>query len=612
MRGTFHQFLLRGVPLTACSAAMLAVVLAGPAAAARHAPQRQAGLTVVHYGSVASLRSAALESGARVVRRISQLHLAELRTAPAAARALQELKGIGYLDAPVLRHALAEPAIAPAPVFGGAYEWQYAATRAELVPQAALQAASGVKIAVLDSGADVLAPDLAAKAPATWSVTGNSTDVTDYQGHGTFVASLAAGSRTNAEGVAGFGGDSKLLVVQTGASSFTDVDEAAAIVYAVDHGARVINMSFGGPTTSATEKAAIDYAVSHGVLLVAAAGNSGLSGNPPMYPAALLQPLGSNGQGGIGLSVGATSINGSRASFSSYGSYISLAAPGENVFGALSSGSDPSEWPRHTLPGSAAGLYGYANGTSFSSPEVAGAAAVVWGANPLLNAAGVAAILKQTASGNGSWNQETGYGVLDVAAAVARAQGVAVTPPVAQLSGNRSGLHLTLSWSATNALSYRLTVSRDGGPTQVLLGATTSTSAAYELEPGHTYSFTVSATDAYGATAVSAPYVLTLPFSAVKLGLRVARGFKAANGRVRLSAIFNPESPTVARAGRTVVLESFDGRTWHSFARARTNATGVASWTMKLRRGRYRIRAHYAGALDLGAATSGAVKLRVG
>ena len=79
--------------------------------------------------------------------------------------------------------------------------------------------------------------------------------------------------------------------------SFTDIDEAAAIVYAVDHGARIINLSLGGPTTSSTERRAVDYAVAKGVLLVAAIGNSHGGGNPVEYPAALLQPVGSRGVG---------------------------------------------------------------------------------------------------------------------------------------------------------------------------------------------------------------------------------------------------------------------------------------------------------------------------
>jgi thermitase len=71
---------------------------------------------------------------------------------------------------------------------------------------------------------------------------------------------------TNGEGIAGFGGDAQLLIVKaaTGSSTITDVDEAAAIVYAVDHGARIINLSFGGPSTSTTERRAVDYAVAQG------------------------------------------------------------------------------------------------------------------------------------------------------------------------------------------------------------------------------------------------------------------------------------------------------------------------------------------------------------
>jgi subtilisin family serine protease len=120
-------------------------------------------------------------------------------------------------------------------------------------------------------------------------------------------------------------------------------------------------------------------------------------------------------------------MSGSRAIFSNSGSYLSLAAPGDNVFSAVSSLAPTSRFPRTSLPGSVTGLYGYASGTSFAAPEVAGAAALVWAANPLLDANAVADILKSTASSGGAWTPDLGWGVLDVGAAVARATGAPAT-----------------------------------------------------------------------------------------------------------------------------------------------------------------------------------------
>jgi serine protease len=133
----------------------------------------------------------------------------------------------------------------------------------------------------------------------------------------------------------------------------------------------------------------------------------------------LLQPIGSNGRGGIGLAVGATAMDGNRAFFSNTGSYLSLAAPGFNVFAAESA---DCEWPRADLPWASPGYYGWASGTSFATPEVAGAAALVWAANPRLTATQVAKVLKESASGTG-WNPELGWGRLDAAAAVQLALG---------------------------------------------------------------------------------------------------------------------------------------------------------------------------------------------
>jgi subtilisin family serine protease len=392
---------MSGAARALCAAVAVALLAAPSATSASSSVTRQ----VVSYRSAAEL--AALErSGAHVVRTLPALRSAVVETArPVGKR-------------PVLRRAMTvdEPALAQTYLPGVAWEWQWDAARMGQVPDRVLRAAAGVKIAVIDSGADLGAPDVRDKAPGTWSVLSRSHRVRDRLGHGTFVSSLAAGSVGNGVGISGFGGDARLLVVQAidADGYITDVDEAAAIVYAVKHGARVINLSIGGSETSSVEQRAIRWAARQGALVVAAAGNEHEDGNRPEFPAALLQPVGSNGRGGIGLAVGATSMDGTRADFSNTGSYLSLAAPGENVFAAESADSD---WPRANLPWASPGTYGWASGTSFAAPEVAGAAALVWAANPRLSATQVAQVLKQSATGT-SWNAELGWGRLDAAAAV--------------------------------------------------------------------------------------------------------------------------------------------------------------------------------------------------
>src|SRR5438067_12291971 len=163
---------------------------------------------------------------------------------------------------------------------------------------AALAFAQPVTVAVVDTGANVEAPVIAAKHPSTYDIRTRSRDVADTNGHGTQVASIIARE----------GGSSRLLVVRAGSSSgaFTDANEAAGIRYAVEHGARIINLSLGGPRTSAVERAAVRYALAHNVLVIAAAGDD--YANRPEYPAALL--------GSGGLAVAAVGDNGSRALFS--------------------------------------------------------------------------------------------------------------------------------------------------------------------------------------------------------------------------------------------------------------------------------------------------------
>ena len=206
-----------------------------------------------------------------------------------------------------------------------------------------------------------------------YDVRSGGRDVRDLNGHGTRVAALIA--RENAS--------ARLLIIRAGSSSgaFSDRNEAGAIRYAVDHGARIINLSLGGAGTSTIERAAVRYAIARGALIVAAAGDDYAS--RPEYPAALLGPN--------GLAVAAVLHDGTHAPFSNTGPWVSIAALGEE-------------------------------GTSFAAPVIAAAAARVWAANPRLTARQVVAVCRRHASGRGIRTNEVGFGVVDVAAAIARAR----------------------------------------------------------------------------------------------------------------------------------------------------------------------------------------------
>jgi subtilisin family serine protease len=493
-----------------CGTATTACVLASSAAAlptaAVHGPWPR-GVAVVSYESPRDLTTALRHAHGRVVRRVPALRVAEV--APRGGftpfvEALARQRGIRSVERLATKTRAGEPALTLLQASGLALEWQYAATRCDGVPAQVLRAAGQITIGVVDTGADVTAPDLAAKNVQGFNLAARNADIRD------FVSSLAAGSVSNGEGIAGFGGDANLLVVKVAGKGGTisDVDEAAAIVYAVDHGARIVNLSFGGPTTSATERAAIDYAAGQGVLLVAAVGNEFRSGNPVEYPAALLQPVGSNGRGGRGLAVGASTLDGTRASFSNTGTHVSLAAPGEDVLGAVSSLAPPARFDRVSLPGSRAGIYGVGSGTSFAAPQVAGAAALVWAANPSLAPGDVAQILKQTASGRGGWTPELGFGVIDVASAVSRAAG---TAQALQLVASRTGLRIRLRWQGSPASAYRVSVSTDGWPARKLFEGPGETTT-FGARRGHTYVFAATGLDEAGATvAASAAVRIRVP-----------------------------------------------------------------------------------------------------
>jgi thermitase len=209
---------------------------------------------------------------------------------------------------------------------------------------------AGVSIAILDTGVDQNHPDLSDKIAKNVNFT-DSTTVDDVHGHGTHVAGIAAASTNNAIGVAGLGYDSTIMNVKvlgdSGSGYYSWV--VSGITWAADNGAQVINMSLGGTASSRALEDAINYAWSKGVIVVAAAGNGGTSS--PFYPAYYANCI----------AVAATDRYDARASWSNYGDWVDVAAPGVSIYA--------------TLKGSS---YGYKSGTSMASPHVAGLAALVF------------------------------------------------------------------------------------------------------------------------------------------------------------------------------------------------------------------------------------------
>ena len=199
-------------------------------------------------------------------------------------------------------------------------------------------------------------------------------DPSDYLGHGTHVAGIAAAKGNNSVGVSGVCLNCKIMPLRAGFAIkdngviegvFDREDVAKAITYAADNGADVINMSFGG-SYSETEKEAIDYAYSKGVILVAAAGNENSEDTDKeksgSYPAALDNVI----------AVAATAKDDTRASYSNYGDWVDVSAPGGNSDNGIL-----STVPTTALWGDSSGYASSWKGTSMASPYVAGLAGLV-------------------------------------------------------------------------------------------------------------------------------------------------------------------------------------------------------------------------------------------
>ena len=255
--------------------------------------------------------------------------------------------------------------------------------------------ADPVVVAVIDTGVNVNHPDLAGNTVAGYDFVTGQTNVVDLAGHGTAVSGCIAAVTNNGVGTAGISGlaNIKIAPYRTGGeySGDTQLDVAyicAAILKAAERPeVKVINMSFGGYGTFSSLAVAVNEAVSAGKVVVASSGNEGESWNARVgqysYPASYDHVI----------SVGAINKDNTRSSFSQYNDQVDLCAPGQSV-----------------LTTSRSGEYEYASGTSFSSPIVAGACAVLMATDASLDAGAVETILKNTALDLGTAGSDAYYG----------------------------------------------------------------------------------------------------------------------------------------------------------------------------------------------------------
>ena len=272
--------------------------------------------------------------------------------------------------------------------------------RGTLVAPTLAPPAAFAPIGLVDDVVDATVPDVAqakviAASPAKTLDTAPGVEVA----HGTEVASVAAG-RQDGQGVIGVAPGAPLL--SFGYKTMTCGEVSDGVLALVDAGAKVINLSLESPTGCHALALATAAAYGEGVVVVAAAGNDGQAGNPTVYPAAYPHVL----------TVGALDLGLAPAADSSSGPDVDLAAPGEAIPVALPPALDQD--------GTADGLTRN-TGTSFAAPMVSGAASWLIAARPHLAVSQYADLLRASGKDAGApgWDVHTGYGLVDLAAALA-------------------------------------------------------------------------------------------------------------------------------------------------------------------------------------------------
>lgn len=286
-----------------------------------HGPPRVAGRLIVCRDPRVSREAAAAVLHAHGLREVAALDAVGATVVEVAEANLpnveRRLRGSGLFRG-VERDYLARVAELPDDPYLSA---QWGVTRI-FAPEAwAVSVGSGVPVAVIDTGIDATHPDLQGQVLPGYDFVNADADPFDDHGHGTRMAGIVAARAGNAEGIAGIAPQAALLPVKVldadGYGAYSAV--VSGIIYAVDNGARVLNLSLSGTVESAVLQDAVDYAAAHDVVVVAAAGNYGI--DLPAYPAAA--------RGAVAVS--AINQDDARPSFSNFGDWIDVAAPGVDI-----------------------------------------------------------------------------------------------------------------------------------------------------------------------------------------------------------------------------------------------------------------------------------------
>lgn len=352
---------------------------------------------------------------------------------------------------------------------------------------------SDVIVAIVDSGLDTSHPEFSGRIVYPRDEIENDTQPQDTCKHGTHVTGIIAAQGNNGQGIAGMAWNVKILPVRAlsgteSSCSGSEYDIRDGINWAVNHGAKVINLSLGAlPSSGYTceqqfpiMSQAIANAHTAGVLVVAAAGNNSASrlACPALQPEAL--------------AVGATNAYDQRSWYSNYGAGLSVVAPGDSIYS--------------TVPTSS-GSYGAMSGTSMATPHVTGLAALIWSLSPGLTVDQVRNIIQSTADelGTAGWDQYYGYGRINASRALESSVHLQIAPEeVTFLVDGDSGpfpssKQIQIATDSPAVLSWNTSISPNDGWLSIVPPTSGKVSAASGA------SFTLAATrpSSYGVHSAS-------------------------------------------------------------------------------------------------------------